>query len=62
MADGRVRAEAFKEYEQAMDEAIPEIVADVRRRGALADEARSRVMLPRGPSAGGATDPTKGEP
>ncbi len=37
---------AFAEYEQAMAEAIPEIVADVKRRGALAAEARTRIMSP----------------
>jgi len=37
-----VRCAAFHDYEEAMEEAIPEIVRDVKQRAALADDARMR--------------------
>lgn len=37
--------ENMREYERAMQQAIPQIVRDVRRRGALAEDARSRTMI-----------------
>lgn len=37
-------AEALQEYSREMEQAIPQIVSDVNRRAALAEDARNRVM------------------
>jgi hypothetical protein len=37
----------LEEYERAMDEAIPQIVAEVQERQRLAQEARVRIILHR---------------
>jgi hypothetical protein len=39
-----VEPDALAEYERAMEVAVPEIVAAVRRRGRLAHEARQRWL------------------
>jgi hypothetical protein len=42
---------AMKDYEEGMEQAIPEIVASKARRDALAAEARTRIMQPTTPTA-----------
>lgn len=38
-----ILAEAIREYEAEMEKAVPQIISDVKQRGALADEARHRI-------------------